>query len=52
MYGVLVELIQKYYASDRTYDYTDMIADACGCIAGYIISNGLIKKLAKNNKPL
>ena len=52
MYGVLIEFIQKYFASDRSFDYTDMIADACGCILGYIASNWLIKKLAEKNKPL
>lgn len=52
LYGILIEFIQKYYASDRSFDYTDMIADACGCLLGYLISNWFIKKLAQKNKPL
>jgi VanZ family protein len=47
LYGVAIEFIQKYFASDRSFDYTDMIADACGCIFGYILSKWLINKLAE-----
>ena len=52
MYGILIEFIQKYFASDRSFDITDMIADAVGCLAGCIASNWVMRKLAKKNKPL
>ncbi len=52
IYGVLVEFIQKYFASDRSFDYTDMIADACGCIAGSLFSMWVVRRFAKKNKPL
>ena len=52
LYGVLIEFIQKYYASDRSFDYTDMMADAFGCFVGYLFSQWVIRKLAEKNKPL
>ena len=52
LYGILIEYIQKYFASDRSFDYTDMIADAFGCIAGSIFSMWIVRQLAKKNKPL
>src|SRR6478609_5555111 len=32
IYGVLIEFIQKYFAYNRSFDVTDMIADAAGCV--------------------
>lgn len=52
MYGILIEFIQKYFAEDRSFDVTDMIADATGCILGYFICSWFNNKLAKKNKPL
>jgi len=51
LYGVLIEFMQKYVAYERDFDVNDMIADAVGCLAGYIAANWFIKRLAKN-KPL
>jgi len=46
-YGVSVEFIQKYFASERSFDITDMIADAVGCCLGYLASIWLIQRLRK-----
>ncbi len=51
-YGVLIEFIQKYFTSDRSFDFTDMLADGFGCLMGYIISNWFVRKLEVKNKPL
>jgi VanZ family protein len=52
VYGVLIEFAQRYLAYERDFDVNDMIADATGCVIGYIICNWFIKRLAKKNKPL
>jgi len=48
LYGILMELVQKYFIPYRTFDFIDMIADAAGCAAGYIISlKGSVKSRIK-----
>lgn len=51
IYGVLIEFMQKYLASQRDFDVTDMIADSTGCFIGYILVNWFVRRIAKN-KPL
>src|SRR5688572_19969003 len=34
-YGVLIEIIQQYFASGRSFDLIDIVFDAIGCIAAY-----------------
>jgi VanZ family protein len=44
-YGIAIEFIQKYFIPFRSFDYTDMIADGAGCLAGWIFcSRRYIKK--------
>lgn len=46
-YGIAMEYVQKYFTSSRTFDITDMIADATGiAIATFVF------KLIIKNKPL
>jgi VanZ family protein len=53
LYGILIEFVQKYFASDRSFDVTDMIADTAGCLLGYLASNWLQRRrVSKKNKPL
>jgi len=49
MYGVSVEFIQKYFASERSFDISDMIADTVGCFFGYVASVWLIQRLRKKS---
>jgi VanZ family protein len=42
LYGILMELVQKYFIPFRSFDFGDIIADAIGCVAGNLIA---IKKL-------
>ena len=38
LYGIGMEIVQKYFIPFRSFDVGDIIADAVGCIAGYLIS--------------
>jgi len=38
LYGIGMEIVQKYFIPFRSFDVADIIADAVGCIAGYLIS--------------
>jgi VanZ family protein len=45
LYGIVMELIQKYFIPNRSFDIGDVIADGIGCIAGLFLSMRLyIKK--------
>ncbi len=35
VYGIVMEFIQKYFTEGRSFDITDIIADAVGAILGY-----------------
>jgi VanZ family protein len=37
-YGIIMELVQHYFIPFRGFDYGDIVADAAGCLAGYIFS--------------
>ncbi|MBS1745769.1 MAG: VanZ family protein [Bacteroidetes bacterium] len=51
-YGALIEILQKYVAIERDFDYTDILADAFGCFIGFLASRWLNKKFQQKNKPL
>jgi VanZ family protein len=36
-YGVGMEIVQKYFIPFRSFDVGDIIADAVGCITGYLV---------------
>ena len=38
VYGIAMELVQKYFIPLRSFDLGDITADAIGCFAGYFIS--------------
>ena len=44
VYGILMELVQKYFIPYRSFDVTDILADGLGCFIGYIIS---VKRFVK-----
>ena len=41
IYGVLMELVQKFWALERSFDGWDMLADATGCLIGFLVSNNV-----------
>ena len=48
LYGVAMELVQKYFIPFRSFDLGDILADGVGCFIGYLISlKLLVKKLNK-----
>jgi len=38
VYGIAMEIVQKYFIPFRSFDVGDIIADAIGCFVGYLIS--------------
>ena len=44
MYGIAMELIQKYFIPHRSFDLKDILADGLGCGIGLFISGWYIKK--------
>ncbi|TKK66959.1 VanZ family protein [Ilyomonas limi] len=52
VYGIALEYVQKYFASDRSFDISDMIADAFGSLLGYMAIRYVARKIAEKNKPL
>jgi VanZ family protein len=42
-YGALIELMQKFIFTDRSYDYFDMIANTLGCLIVYFVVSKKIK---------
>lgn len=35
-YGIVVEILQKFYFEGRSYDYFDMIANSFGCVVVWL----------------
>jgi VanZ family protein len=52
VYGIGLEYVQKYFASDRSFDVSDMMADAFGSLLGYVAIRYMTRKIAEKNKPL
>ena len=44
-YGILMELVQKYFIVNRSFDLMDIMADGIGCVAGYLFA---IKRFTPN----
>ncbi|HEV8508387.1 MAG TPA: VanZ family protein [Chitinophagaceae bacterium] len=44
VYGIVMELVQKYFIPNRSFDLKDILADGLGCAMGLLISNRSIKK--------
>ena len=44
LYGIAMELVQKYFIPFRSFDIGDILADGIGCFIGYLIS---IKRFVK-----
>jgi len=38
LYGILMELVQKYFIPFRSFDLGDILADGIGCFAGYLFA--------------
>jgi len=53
-YGVAMEYVQKYFTTDRDFDFKDMLADGVGCMLGYVATRYVVSRLKviAKNKPL
>jgi VanZ family protein len=38
IYGITMEIVQHYFVPFRSFAYADMVADAIGSAAGYLVS--------------
>ena len=38
LYGILMEIVQKYFILNRSCDLIDILANGAGCFIGYLIS--------------
>ncbi len=45
LYGIMMEFVQKYFAADRSFDLTDIIADATGACLAYFPTQYVNKKI-------
>lgn len=36
-YGILMELVQKYWIPNRSFELQDILADTAGCMLGWLI---------------
>lgn len=43
LYGALIELMQKFIFTGRSYDYFDMMANMLGCLIVYFIAKRKLK---------
>jgi len=50
IYGIAMEFVQKYFASNRSFEIKDIIADGTGCLVGYLMAYWLAKRKALQNK--
>ncbi len=44
LYGIAMELVQKYFIPNRSFDLKDILADGLGCVIGLLIAGRYIKK--------
>ncbi len=49
LYGIAMEFVQKYFAFERSFDVTDILADIAGSFLGYFAA---VYVNRKKNKPL
>lgn len=47
IYGIAMEYVQKYFTTDRSFDVTDMIADAAGAVLGYFCIRFIFRSYQK-----
>jgi VanZ family protein len=38
VYGIAIEFIQRNFVPHRSFDFFDIVADAVGCVVGFIVA--------------
>jgi hypothetical protein len=46
-YGIIIEILQKFYFEGRSYDYFDMLANSIGCLVVWIWFSSKRKQFAQ-----
>ena len=49
VFGILMEYVQKYFTTDRSFDWTDMVADGVGAILGYFCMRFIFRQYQKKH---
>ena len=47
IYGIAMEFVQKYFANERSFDITDILADICGSVIAWYVLVYTYKKQKK-----
>ncbi len=45
LFGIAMEFVQKYFTTDRAFDYTDMLADTIGAFLSYFVMRYIFLKV-------
>jgi VanZ family protein len=43
-YGILMEIVQKYFVSNRSFEVKDILADTAGSLLGFWVAKRSVKK--------
>lgn len=49
IFGILMEYVQKYFTVDRSFDWTDMVADGVGAVLSYFCMRYIFKQYQKKH---
>lgn len=49
VFGILMEYVQKYFTVDRSFDWTDMVADGVGAMLSYLCMRFIFRQYQKKH---
>lgn len=49
VFGILMEFVQKYFTADRSFDWTDMVADGVGAGLSYVCMRFIFRQYQKKH---
>ncbi len=49
VFGILMEYVQKYFTTDRSFDWTDMVADGVGAVLSYFCMRYIFRQYQKKH---
>ncbi|PZP49864.1 MAG: hypothetical protein DI598_06840 [Pseudopedobacter saltans] len=49
VFGIVMEYVQKYFTTDRSFDWTDMVADSVGAILSYFCMRYIFRQYQKKH---
>ena len=50
LYGILMEFVQKYFVTGRSFDVTDILFDSLGSLAGLLVARKIMSKKIGPNR--